>query len=203
MPFLDEIVTGINEAILQVIPVEAADCAMHGIAEPMVYVDESEDEKSVVKRYPAIMQDDGEAKMITPDDCFKLIVYHKLDSIINGQLKGGYGDSKGDLLETANLSLMVMAFRNGIALKAHELESHIKLNIKDQITIRTEASTVQTSAITFGSSQFDKLPLLQREYSDVELNYQDLIFFEMKYKIESRYNKACFTPCKKKVPAQQ
>ncbi len=192
MPFLDKIVDRLNKhwlnSSLKFIP-EGKVQAL-GIAESFIDVrGENEEEKQV--KYPAIVDNDGEVKMIDIDDNFYLILYHKIDSITNGQTTKGYGDQM-NVLETANMSLVVFAFINKLRLSSHRLEAILKDSLPENTKITSaDGEFLQRSSFKVANSSFDKLALLQREFSEVELNFSTLIAFEMKYQIISTWNKGC------------
>jgi hypothetical protein len=169
---------------------------MNGIAEMIITAVENGDNVKTV-RFPAMVDNDGEAKMIDVDDSYDMIIYHKLESINNSLVaKNGFGDSRGDLLEAANMSLMVYAFRDKIHRTSYWLEAAMKDSMLDRIPVTNkDGKVVQTSVIQAGNSSFDKLGLLQREYSEIELNYPNLIVFELKYSIQSTYKKGCLDAC--------
>jgi hypothetical protein len=199
MPYLDKIVSTINQGIINdslkgIAPAKINACC---IAETMLDVREDETGKTVNLRYPALIDNDGEVTMIMVDDSYDIIFYHKVETITNALApKSSYGDSYGNLLETANMSLIVMAFRNKVRKPAWWFESAIKDQAKDTIKLNTaENIFLQRSVIRFGNSSFDKLSLLQREYSEVALNYPNIIVLELKYSIQSIWKKGCFLNC--------
>lgn len=188
MPFLDNIVSQLNDKIitssLNFIP--SGKIKSYGISEPMILVQEDK-----VIQYPAIINSDGEATMIEVDDTYNVIMYHKLESITNGIVpKTNYGGIS-DLLETANMALVIVAFRDKVRRTSYWLENVIK----DQFPDIMKVAGLQRSGIKIGNSNFDKLALLNREYIGVELNFSHIIIFELKYRIESAYKKGCFDNC--------
>lgn len=193
MPFLNNIVTGINQFITQAIGIPSGESKLYGISEVMV---EPADENGSL-RYPSIIDNDGEVTKIAMDDDYKVIVYHKVESVINSvDAKSGYGTSRGNLTEAANMALMLFAFRRKTRKEAWWFEAVIKDFLPEMLKIEDGTNKLlQRSLIKIGNSSYDKLALLQREYSEVQLNYPDLMVLEMKYRIESTWSKGCFIKC--------
>ncbi len=201
MPFLDEIVTQLNtnwkDNLPSYIP-EGMQSRFCGIAETIIEpIETSQGER--IKKYPAIVGLDGDAVvdetrngMIDIDDDYALNIYHRIESIANSSTKQGFGDTIGDMQEIANMGLMVIAFRNKSNIVAHKFEAFLKDSLPVTTKITIDGSTVQTSIFKIGNSSFDKLQLLAREYAEVEVNYPELVVFEMKYQIQSIWKKRCF-----------
>jgi hypothetical protein len=195
MPFLNDIVASLNtnwqNSSLKFIP--APKLQMYEITEPMVEVKEDGD-NTAQKRYPSIVTHDGEVKEIMPDDRFHLLLYHRLESISNSvDPTKGYGGSAANL-EVANMSVMVFGFRDKLRREAYWLEAALKDGMPDTLTTKdNHHKLIQEARLKPGNSSFDKMALLGREFSEVELNFPNILVFEMKYRIESTWKKGCFT----------
>ncbi len=198
MPYLDKIVEAVNQGIINTSlnGIPPAMIKAYGISETMLDVRENDKSEAITIRYPSIIDNDGEVTMLNPDDGYAIMIYHKAESIVNGIVtKSSYGDSQGNLLETANMSLMLMAFRNKVRRPAWWFEAAVKDQMRETMTLRSAQNVfLQRSSLKIGNSSFDKLSLLQREYSEIELNYPNLIVIEIKYRIESTWKKGCFMP---------
>lgn len=183
MPFLDQIVKGLNDTWKRPL-LRFGKIRMFGISE--VIYEPSEQQK----RYPAMIDEFGEGQMIDPNDDFSLTIYHKLDSITNTIVTADtYGRAKGLQKEVANMTLMCISFRTQVLKPSYWIENVIK----DALPDRSEMTNGIVTNYFAGNSGFDKSALLLREYSDrVELRYPDLQVFEMKYRIESTWSKGCF-----------
>ena len=196
MPFLNKIVEGLNakwlNSSLKFIPKEKVKC--YGISEAIIDAIIKNEDVEKTRRFPAMVDNNGEATMIDVDDSYQIIIYHKLESIANNILpKQAFGDSQGELQEVANMAIMVIAFRDKIRKPAYWLEAALKDGIPQNMKMSDDSGKqIQLSFIKIGNSSFDKLALLQREFSEVELNYPNLIVFETKYRIESTYKQGCF-----------
>jgi hypothetical protein len=201
MPFLDDIVKKLNEEWLKgsLKNVSPGKIKTHGIAETIIDVRdiplEGDEEKTIRKtfRYPAVIDNDGEAVMVEVDDQYHLIAYHRLESISNSLQKQGYGDDPGNLIEVANMALIVFAFRDKVRKTSNWLEALIKDTIPSIITLKdTDGKFMQRSSFKIGNSSFDTVALRQREFAEVELGFTNLVVFETKYRIESSWKKGCF-----------
>lgn len=187
MPFLGKIVDGINNQWKISLGENAA---FYGIAETIIDVRFAEaNDEEILVRFPAIVDDFGEAKMIDINDAFPMIVYHKLDSIVNSETKTGFGDKKQQL-EIANLSAIVFAFRRKVKKQAYQLEALMKDSVKT-VEFKRNEEKLQQSSIHFQTSSFDKIALISREFSEIQLDYPSLICFDMKYQIRSTWVPGC------------
>lgn len=193
MPFLDELVTSLNNVWKSKLPSDIK-LRLNGIVETVLEVDQNER----TKKFPAVIDNNGDAvvdenrySMIDIDDDYKISIYHRLESITNSTAKQGFGDDPGNSIEVANMAVIVIAFRNGTGIIPHKLEALLKDTIPYKFRKMVNGKEVQQSVFKVGNSNFDKLQLLNREYSEVEINYPDLIMFEMKYQITTTYKKGC------------
>ena len=186
MPFLDDIVNVINTAWKNSLPAYipvGMESRFNGIAETII---ETFDDGNKIKKYPAIINLNGDAiiddtrySMIDIDDEFGLSIYHRVESIANSQSKVGFGDVPSDMVELANMAVIVIAFRNKSNIVAHQFEAFLKDNMPYGDKHRKDGKTIQTTDIKPGNSNFDKIQLLSREYTEVEVNYPELVLFEM------------------------
>ena len=196
MPFLSEIVTAINKNWQDKLPFKNA--RWHCIAEQIMDVHFAHNEKDetvpTFLRFPAEINASGEAKKIDIDSSYQLIVFHKIESIQNGAKRGQFGDGVSDLFEIANMSLVVFGSRTKAQMPSHQIEARLKDALPDNLKLTVDG-TIQNSSLKLGNSLFDKMALINREYSDVEIELTNLIAFELKYRIESSWKKGCFNKC--------
>jgi hypothetical protein len=194
MPFLNDIVSSLNkqwqQSSLRFIP--APKIQMHDISEAMIEV-KGDGENQTQKRYPSTVTHDGEVQEIMPDDRFDLLLYHKLESIQNTvDTSKGFGKDAANF-EVANMSVMVFGFRDKLRREAYWLEAALKDGMPDMLTTKdNHHKLIQEARLKPGNSSFDKMALLAREFSEVELNFPNILVFEMKYRIESTWKKGCF-----------
>jgi hypothetical protein len=195
MPFLNNIVDSINALIKDALKIPSI--KMYGISEVMVEAGKDESGKDITIKYPSTINSDAEVEKIIIDDAYSVFLYHKIESVVNSvDAKSGFGTSRGNLTEAANMSLLIFAFRKQTRKDAWRFEAVIKdmlpevLNITDK-----DAKPLQRSLLKVGNSNYDKLFLLQREFTEIELNYPDLMAMELKYRIESSWRKGCFIKC--------
>jgi hypothetical protein len=188
MRLLEKQVDELNEAIVSsLVFVPSGKVKAYGLAETMLNPVVLEDGSVKVQRFPVTIDNDGEVDRVEVDDIYAVIMYHKLESTSNSIApKTNYGRTT-DLFEQQNISLVVIAFRDQVQQPGYVLESIIKNYFLDKLE--------DGAAVRIGNSNFDKLSLLQREFSEVELNYAHLIIFELKYRIESTQRRRCFNIC--------
>ncbi len=131
--------------------------------------------------------------MIEIDDLYSVIVYHKVESITNAQapVKSKWGDGYSNV-EMANMSMIVIAFRDQVRKSPQFLEAAIKDKMLETVRVETQKAFLRP-----GTSSFDKLGILSREYlnASLQLDFPQLIIFELKYLIQSTYARGCFESC--------
>jgi hypothetical protein len=197
MPFLNNITESINGIILSSTGIPVADAKLFDISEVMIEAGNNDEGNALVYRYPSVIDMYGEVTRIIIDDGYALIAYHKVENVANGiDQKSGYGNSRGNIVEVANMALMVYAFRRKVKREAWWIEAMIKDKLPDTLNISDrQGKLLQRSVVRPVMTSYDKLGLLQREYTEVQLNYPDLMVFEMKYRVESTWSKGCFSNC--------
>lgn len=199
MPFLNNAIATLNQQLISEALCFTAPgtIAAFGICETMLKVVDANGGEST-QRYPAVIDDEGEATMVDIDDTHSIIFYHRLDSIQNATIKQTFGDGQGDFLETANLTLTMFAFRDKVQKPIWELEAIIKDRFpNNRITLKdiTSGNWVQSSVFRVGNASFDKLAILQKEYTTVALNYPNVMAMQMSYRIESTWKRGCLNIC--------
>lgn len=201
MPYLNNIVNSVNAKIktssLKQFP--SSKIGAYGIAETIFDKGFPTEENPTpgVKKYPGTINDAGEITMIYPDDTYVCQFFHKVDGIVNTiNPKSSYGDTLGNLIEVANMALIVFALRDKFRAQAWHIEALIKDQFPDVLTLENATNGfIQSSTIRVGNTSFDRFGLLEREYSEVTLNLPNLMVFEMKYSIVSTWKKGCFLIC--------
>jgi hypothetical protein len=199
MPFLDFIVKNINDEwenkAFNCEPLCDCRILFKSIAETII--DTQQAEQNILTTYPGIADEKGEVEMLEVNDKYDLLLYHKLETILNSTVPGKSFGNDFALLEVANMAVMIIAWRNKIKRQAYELEAILKQTLLSTVNkLNDENKTVQKSRIYPGFSTFDKTGLLQREFTRVELNFPELIIFELKYRVESTYKNGCVEICK-------
>ena len=196
MPFLNNITKNIdallNTKVLCNIPVsKIKNC---GIAETVVDWKDLDGNGEQVK-FPAFVNNNAEAVMIIPNDNFHLITYHKINSIQTTLVaKKAFGDDLGDLKETVSMNLMVLYFIDKIQQPAYQIDALFRDAMPKFLMIKNKSNTaiLQQSYMQPTVSNFDKINLLNREWTGIELSYINIQFFELQYKIESTWKRGCY-----------
>lgn len=197
MYFLDEIVDLVNAQLkssLNTSPFQKAD--FRGFAEIIFRATEKPD---VFEQLPCIFDKVGTLP-VTPDCRNSMLVYYRAtdeDYIPTP----GIGDGKKELKDTANVSMMVYAFRKAMQLNPRELNARLVDSIPDNLEVVEEGTgrKLLKCRVTPVKTNYQTKILLEREFGTQ--NYPELLspenyFFEIKLKIESTYEKGCFKNCK-------
>lgn len=161
-------------------------------------VDVSRIKGDKTQTFPAVMDSFYEAQPITPDDNYPIVIYHKMlskQAIKPGP--SGYGDSnnvKGELVE---MKMVVFGKYKSLQLTAHELEALITFNFPDSIAkAKIQGLKLDTMQVNYSSSNMNAAAVFQEEYKGFELFLApEDIMFSVKYSIESKFRKGCFTIC--------
>jgi len=166
--------------------------AMFGIAKPMPYK-----KGDVFELIPTEVNHLGEGKKLVPDDKNPVQCYHKVNAIRNTLSKSQYGNGNDFIIRIAEMSMIVFALRNVIKMSEHDLDFNILASFPAKPT-KEQISEMKLNdcTITYNSADFNSMAVYAREYNTKSyyLNTNHL-FFEVKYTIECRLNKACINTC--------
>ncbi len=197
MPFLKEQVQIINAEL-------RASCLadkrfQSGRYEALV-VDVTRKEEGVSnKTYPCVMSASYEAQPISVDDTYPIIIYHKVLSknAINVQQVKNYGDGesvRGELLE---MKMVVYGKYSALNMTAEQLEALITMNFPSAISYqKISGMKLDLMFAKWISSNLNSAQVFGEEYKGFELFLSpEDILFSVRYSIESRYRKGCFTIC--------
>lgn len=199
MPFLDKIITDLNSNWVNSFSsvVSNRKIKTYGISELILEPVEIDENTTKTKKYPGVIDADAEVKACEIDDAYHLVWWHRLESITNTVLtKPAFGDKAGDVQETVNMSMIVAGFRNKIRRSPAWVEAVLKDKMQDTGIIKdSTGKIIQRMKFITGNSNFDKLALLNREFSEIELNYADVLLFELKFQIISTWQKGCLDIC--------
>lgn len=136
------------------------------------------------RRFPAVISYLGEVTPVMIDDRYEILIYHKCDGI-NTQTVKGYGRRSDNMTETANMALLLFAFRRKVRKPIDWFEASIKKVMPRSID--------QTGVVSYSSS-FDTLGLMTREWIGITMNYPDVSGMEIKYTLKNT-GARCFQPC--------
>lgn len=194
MARLDPIVAVINEALRTTVFKDKRFLkpAMFGIAEPTP--------NKVGETYeslPGIIRDDGEITMVYPDDKNIIQVYHKVNSLTESADRSQYGNGNSNMIRTASMSMIIFGNRKVIKRRKDDLELFISASIPSKLSkADLIVMGLKDCSITHTSSDFNSLFIYTREYNTKKYYLKPShLFFEMKYTIECKFNKACINTC--------
>jgi len=196
MPFLDHIVSAVNAQLATGLSkcFSPEKIKVYGITESVLDSSAAQEGARPI-RYPIVVDNNGEGTMVAIDDRFDIILYHKLESITTTlDATKGFGDSLGNYFEQANFGMMVASFREKTGKTASWLESIVKDEMPQSFTLNNKATGKRLFKASLKPlvSNFDKYVLLQREYTEAAVAFPHIVFFEIKYRIESSYKAGCF-----------
>jgi hypothetical protein len=142
------------------------------------------------------MQSGKTEKKIFPNDANSIMCYHKYSGS-NYKESRGYGRDNFTYDQEAQMTLIVVANRNIIKdLMDDTLEQLIIENMRPNIT-KTQLTelVLQAASIKISSSNIDA-GILVREFPEIKRNtYPNIICFEVKYSINTKYAAACADGC--------
>jgi hypothetical protein len=150
-----------------------------------------------METFPAIVSGNFEAKEVVFDDTFPITLYHKVLGKSYAFEKSSVGDGNRNVLERVDCKMVVCGKRAALGLTAEQLEALITTGFPDAISkenileLRLDSMTVNLQ-----SSNLNAAVVFQEEYKGFELFLSEGdILFSVKYIVESRFRKGCFTIC--------
>jgi|ERR1043165_815613 hypothetical protein len=149
--------------------------------------------------FPAVMSDNYEAQEITVNDTYPISIYHKLlnKTYSPAATSGNYGNGNPSVICKADIKMVVYGKYTKLKLTTEQLEALITTGFPDLIS-REKLSPykLDTMTVNLQSSNLNSAAVFAEEYKGFEpfLAPEDILF-SIKYTIESRYRKNCFTIC--------
>lgn len=196
MPYLENIIESINSNIKE----EAfsdkrfAGSKIFGLSEPIIINQSNQNSDRVV---PSIISNLGDAEYITPDDKIPVVVYHHINSNIYTTItEESFGNGRWQK-NNSDVSMIVMASSAKIKLSASQLETLIMANLIDTIS-KADLVKYQLKKvfIKIVSSNFNSFAIFANEFKGMKYFLKpEHILFEIKYVIESTFDKRCFKKC--------
>lgn len=168
------------------------DANYYGLAEYML---QTLNDKDV--RVPGVIDENGELSYVGFDDVNHFRCYHRISSpVVYGlDSAGAVGNSRGYIVRTTQLSLIVMASRK-LNLTPDELEHKVTTLMPLQAEkALVESLNFRSIRITHINSDLDGYAVFQREFSMPQNRLKNIMIFEVKYKIECVYKDGCINTC--------
>lgn len=151
-----------------------------------------------IETFPAIMNDNYEPVEVVVSDTYPIVIYHKILSKRYQVAQGtNFGDNNKAMVELVEAKMVVYGKYAALRLTTEELEAVIASGFPDVIAKSKLAPyKIDSMNVTLQSSNYNAAQVFQEEYKGFELflSAED-IFFSVRYSIESRYRKGCFTIC--------
>jgi hypothetical protein len=141
---------------------------------------------------PAIVQNSGDAEQIAIDDTYPFQLYHRIEGI-EGEETEGYDD----VIETANMRLVIIADRSILKLKREDLVSMVYASFIGEISKSEQSSlNIYECSIEYGTFELNSQEVFNAEYNigDYQLSNQT-IMIAMPYTIMTKYRKKCLLTC--------
>lgn len=151
----------------------------------------------VIEYIPTELNDNGDAKMLIPDDKNPVQIYHKVNSINYSLQKEQYGNGNDSIVRVANMSMIVFAQRNLIKLSEDMMDLYIIKGMPSKLTTASLTELkLNDCAITQSTTDFNSLAVYAREYNTKKYYLKpEHLFFEVKYQIECKLKKSCINTC--------
>lgn len=196
MPFLKQQIQLVNEALLAG---ALADVRFQNGRYEAIAVDVSrQTETGNIETFPAIMNNNYEPVEVVVNDTYPMVVYHK---ILNKRYQtapaNNFGDNNKAVVEVVECKMVVYGKYAALKLSTEELEALIASGFPDSIAkTKLAPYKIDSMIVTLQSSNYNAAQLFNEEYRGFELflSSED-IFFSVRYSIESRFRKGCFTIC--------
>lgn len=166
--------------------------AAFGISKSLPYK-----KNDVFEFIPTEIDDNGEAKVLFPDDKNPIQFYHKVNSIAYSLQKEQHGNGNDSIVRVAQMSLVVFAQRNKIKLSEEVLDLYIAKGLPSKLTVvQKQELKLNDCTITQVTTDFNSVQLFAREYNTKQYYLKpEHLFFEVKYQIECKLNKSCINTC--------
>lgn len=197
MPFLDKIISKVDEMILASSLTDARfqNRFFAGLVQ-QIPVKNFDGSKTIF--IPAILHGVNDAQQVVPDDSFNIITYHRIISNTYEKIvAGSVGDGMNAQRATSDMIMIVIGFNDKLLLTVEQLEALFVGGFPDQLP-KTFSTDLQMSLISasISSTNFDSVALFSQEYRGEE-NFirPNMSLFQIRYRITAAFKKGCFTIC--------
>lgn len=194
MPYLDQIVTNINDAIIQKLQSNDINISLHGISKQVLRTD-TNDETQI----PLYVDYTGEGSFNAIDDRFALCIYHRcLNLNFQPETNIQFGDGQDFSRETAQMAVFIYGNRRKLKMTQETVISLVSSSLPDTLSqsFITNIAGFSSGFISAASSPNDSLAAWRQEF--VNLPYvlpPEQFFVQLNYTIETIIQKSCIEIC--------
>lgn len=197
MPFLETIVKHINDSLkassLNTKRFQVSN--LMGIS-TIVPVSDSKGKQKQVSLWPGIVSIQGEVDIIDLNDDFDLHIYHKTIGTGHALDKASHGNEY-DYKDTTEMSMMIYGQGDKLKVSMEQLETIIRIGFPLRLSDDLMASTgLKSCMLSTLATDLDKLRVFRQEYPNTDYFLKpESIFFLIRYRIETRFNRKCLDAC--------
>ena len=153
-------------------------------------------EENKLEYVPSVVDNEGNAEYIGPEDDNDIIIYHRCTGITVGKaILKTFGDNKPMDSNIAKMCLVVFGRRDHLQMTNYELAIYIQAAFPEAATkeilgeLQFRAANINISEIILNDLQ-----VFSEEFTNVVFFLKpDQFLFKVNYTIESAFLKACFT----------
>lgn len=152
---------------------------------------------NAIEVLPAVVDQNGEYKMIEPNDKFGIIIYHKVVANAYSFVKQqSFGDDNA-VKCTTDMTMVVLADSRAVGLQAEALEPLIIFGLPLRLSDALKGELKLNSClITPIGSTMDKIMVFKSEYPSTEYFLKPFHqLFSIRYRVEATFDKNCANNC--------
>lgn len=194
MPYLEQIVININNAIVNKLQSSDISISVHGISKQVPRTD-TNDETEI----PLYVDYTGEGSFNAVDDKFALCIYHKCNSLnYQSESQLDFGDGQDFSRETAQMSVFIYGNRLKLKMTQETIISIVSASLPDTLpqSFITNITGLSSGFISAVSSPNDSLAAWRQEFVNIAYPLPPEQFFvQLNYTIETVIQKSCIEVC--------
>jgi len=167
---------------------------MIGIAQTMPRITSG----GVIELLPCYVDNNGNIEYVGPEDYEDLIIYHRVNSIVNGKANlPSFGDIHQTDAHIASMSMVVFGRRDHLKLSNDELSIIIQAGMPEAATRQLiQAMNFMACNINVKDIILNDLLVFREEYENIVYFLKpEQFLFKVNYTIESAFLKKCFINC--------
>lgn len=195
MPFLDKSVQLINQALTEALLSEKrfSGGAVFGLAKSTII----RDKDGASRKFPYIVNANGEPESVSIDDTFPIMIYHRRasDSSISAS-RASFGDDV-QLTVQQPMSMIVFGKGNALRLSDEQMETFITLAMPSEISKSALIGTQIDKLTTIPTgTRMDSISVFSEEYQGIEYPLDQMDFLiKINYSIITTLRRECISIC--------